>query len=278
MRIVVTGAKGQLGHDVEKISKQEGYEVYAFGRKELDITNQSLVHETITEIKPDAIIHCAAYTNVDQAENDEETAFLVNAEGTKFLAQAAEIVGSKFLYISTDYVFNGTANSPYQADDQKSPLGVYGRSKSLGEDYTLRYSSKCFIIRTSWVFGQNGNNFVKTMLNLSEKHSELKVVDDQIGSPTYTYDLARLIAHIIDTEQYGVYHGTNAGECTWYEFAKTIFYLKEIDINVNPCTTEEFPRPAPRPSYSVLGSENLVGQSSPPLRHWKEALRDYLNS
>ncbi len=276
MKIIVTGAEGQLGHDVKKIMSQNNHEVFAFGRKDLDITSNDSVLQTITELKPDVIVHCAAYTNVDKAEDDKEMAYKVNAEGTKFIAEAAERVGAKVAYISTDYVFDGSAETPYEVKDQKSPLGVYGDSKSRGEDYIQEISSKYYIIRTAWVYGSNGKNFVKTMLNLADEHTELKIVNDQKGSPTYTYDLAKLILVLSSTEDYGIYHGTNSGECTWYDFAKEIFEIKHLNIKVNPCSTKEFPRPAPRPKYSVLGSKSLSYIDVEPLRHWKDALREYL--
>jgi len=276
MRVLITGVEGQLGYDVKRALDIENYDIHAFGRTSLDVTNENDVNQMVNEIFPEVIIHCAAYTNVDEAESNEDRAFHINAQGTKYLAKAAEAIGSKIVYISTDYVFDGTATEPYQASDKKSPLGVYGKSKSLGEDYIKQYASKYFIIRTAWVYGSNGNNFVKTMLKLAKSHKELKVVNDQKGSPTYTYDLAKLISGIIKTENYGIYHGTNSGECTWYEFAKTIFSIKGIHIDVNPCSTEEFPRPAPRPRFSVLGHQSLVENDFASLRHWKTALQDYL--
>ena len=276
MKVLVTGAKGQLGQDVLCLLENQPWEVYGFGREELDITNEEQVREKVLSIKPDIIIHTAAYTQVDQAESDEETAFKVNAEGTKYLAQAAEAVEAKFCYVSTDYVFDGTTNKPYKADDQTNPQTVYGRSKLVGEQYTQEYCSKSYIVRTSWVFGLYGNNFVKTMLRLAEEKKELGVVHDQVGSPTYTTDLASFIINLVQTDKYGVYHGSNSGVCSWYEFAKEIFEQSNIEIVVNPLTTEDFPRPAARPKYLVLDKGMIEESGFEPFQDWKKALKDFL--
>ncbi|MCU5096593.1 dTDP-4-dehydrorhamnose reductase [Bacillus wiedmannii] len=276
MKVLVTGAKGQLGQDVLCLLENQPWEVFGFGRKELDITNEEQVCEKVLSIKPDIIIHTAAYTQVDQAESDEETAFKVNAEGTKYLAQAAEAVGAKFCYVSTDYVFDGTKDTPYKADDQTNPQTVYGKSKLVGEQYTQEYCSKSYIVRTSWVFGLYGNNFVKTMLRLAEENKELGIVHDQVGSPTYTTDLAKFIISLVQTDKYGVYHGSNSGVCSWYEFAKEIFEQSNIEIEVNPLTTEDFPRPATRPKYSVLNKGMVEDNGFEAFQDWKEALKDFL--
>ncbi|GAB6676589.1 dTDP-4-dehydrorhamnose reductase [Bacillus cereus] len=277
MKVLVTGAKGQLGQDVLCLLENQPWEVFGFGREELDITNEEQVREKVLSIKPDIIIHTAAYTQVDQAESDEETAFKVNAEGTKYLAQAAETVEAKFCYVSTDYVFDGTKNEPYKVDDKTNPQTVYGSSKLAGEQYTLKYCSKSYIVRTSWVFGLYGNNFVKTMLSLAESKKELGVVHDQVGSPTYTTDLARFIINLVQTEKYGIYHGSNSGVCSWYEFAKAIFEQSNIEIEVNPLKTEDFPRPAVRPKYSVLDKGMIEQNGFEAFRDWNESLKDYLN-
>lgn len=276
MKVLVTGAKGQLGQDVLCLLENQTWEVFGFGREELDITNEEKVREKVLFIKPNIIIHTAAYTQVDEAESDEEAAFKVNAEGTKYLAQAAEVVGAKFCYVSTDYVFDGTKNEPYKIDDQTNPQTVYGRSKLVGEQYTQEYCSKSYIVRTSWVFGLYGNNFVKTMLRLAEEKNELGVVHDQVGSPTYTTDLARFIINLVQTDKYGIYHGSNSGVCSWYEFAKEIFEQSNIEIAVNPLTTEDFPRPAARPKYSVLNKEMVEENGFEAFQDWKEALKDFL--
>ncbi|MDK7490032.1 dTDP-4-dehydrorhamnose reductase [Bacillus paranthracis] len=276
MRVLVTGAKGQLGQDVVKLLKEQTWEVFGFGREELNITDEKQVSEKVLLIQPDIIIHTAAYTQVDQAESDEEVAFKVNAEGTKYLAQVAEAVGAKFCYVSTDYVFDGTKDTPYKADDQTNPQTVYGKSKLVGELYTREYCSKSYIVRTSWVFGLYGNNFVKTMLRLAKENKELGVVHDQVGSPTYTADLARFIISLVQTDKYGVYHGSNSGVCSWYEFAKEIFKQSEIEVIVNPLKTEDFPRPAVRPKYSVLDKGMIQQNGFEALPDWKVALGNFL--
>ncbi|MED3351284.1 dTDP-4-dehydrorhamnose reductase [Bacillus thuringiensis] len=276
MKVLVTGAKGQLGQDVVSLLKEQTWEVFGFGREELNITDEKQVSEKVLLIQPDIIIHTAAYTQVDQAESDEEAAFKVNAEGTKYLAQAAEVVGAKFCYVSTDYVFDGTKETPYKADDQTNPRTVYGKSKLVGEQYTQEYCSKSYIVRTSWVFGLYGNNFVKTMLRLAEENKELGIVHDQVGSPTYTTDLARFIISLVQTDKYGVYHGSNSGVCSWYEFAKEIFKQSNIEIVVNPLKTEDFPRPAARPKYSVLDKGMIEENGFESFQNWKEALKDFL--
>ncbi|OUB96873.1 dTDP-4-dehydrorhamnose reductase [Bacillus thuringiensis serovar medellin] len=276
MKVLVTGAKGQLGQDVVSLLKEQTWEVFGFGREELNITDEKQVSEKVLLIQPDIIIHTAAYTQVDQAESDEEAAFKVNAEGTKYLAQAAEAVGAKFCYVSTDYVFDGTKDTPYKADDQTNPQTVYGKSKLVGEQYTQEYCSKNYIVRTSWVFGLYGNNFVKTMLRLAEENKELGIVHDQVGSPTYTTDLARFIISLVQTDKYGVYHGSNSGVCSWYEFAKEIFKQSNIEIVVNPLKTEDFPRPAARPKYSVLDKGMIEENGFESFQNWKEALKDFL--
>ncbi|MHA4259677.1 dTDP-4-dehydrorhamnose reductase [Bacillus cereus] len=276
MKVLVTGAKGQLGQDVVSLLKEQTWEIFGVGREELNITDEKQVSEKVLLIQPDIIIHTAAYTQVDQAESDEEAAFKVNAEGTKYLAQAAEVVGAKFCYVSTDYVFDGTKETPYKAGDQTNPQTVYGKSKLVGEQYTQEYCSKSYIVRTSWVFGLYGNNFVKTMLRLAEENKELGIVHDQVGSPTYTTDLARFIISLVQTDKYGVYHGSNSGVCSWYEFAKEIFKQSNIEILVNPLKTEDFPRPAARPKYSVLDKGMIEENGFESFQNWKEALKDFL--
>ncbi|WP_141336619.1 dTDP-4-dehydrorhamnose reductase [Paenibacillus sp. tmac-D7] len=276
MKVLVTGAKGQLGQDVVSLFQQQQHDVWGMTRNELDITDQEQCISKISEIQPDVIVHCAAYTAVDQAETDEDQAYAVNAVGTRNLAVAAEQFGSKLCYISTDYVFDGQASKPYTEYDNTNPTGVYGKSKRAGEWLVQNLSSKFFIVRTSWVFGLHGNNFVKTMLKLAQERSQLKVVHDQIGSPTYTADLAEFILQLVSTEKYGIYHASNAGVCSWFEFAKAIFEERGINITVDPCTTEEFPRPAPRPKYSVMDHLSIRTNGFEDMRHWRDALRDFL--
>jgi dTDP-4-dehydrorhamnose reductase len=225
---------------------------------------------------PDAVVHCAAYTKVDQAESEPDEAYRVNAYGTRNAALAAEEVGAKFVYVSTDYVFDGRADKPYREYDRTDPQTVYGRSKLAGEQLVQSLSSRYFIVRTSWVYGKYGANFVKTMLKLAEDRDRLKVVHDQVGSPTYTLDLARFLLELVRTDYFGIYHASNSGICSWYEFAKAIFEERGLNVQVEPCTTEEFPRPAPRPAWSVLDQGAIRAHGFKPIRPWREALRSFL--
>lgn len=278
MKILVTGANGQLGTDVVRLFSAYGYDVIGCGREELDITNENQCLQKIQSCQPEAIIHCAAYTAVDQAEANPDEAYRVNAMGTRNIAIAAEQAGAKLCYISTDYVFSGSEDKPYVEYDNTNPVNVYGKSKRGGEILVQSLSSQYFIVRTSWVFGSEGNNFVKTMLGLAQEREELKVVHDQWGSPTYTRDLAHFLGALIKTERYGIYHASNHGVCSWYEFAKEIFASVNLDVNVVPCTTEQFPRPALRPQYSVLEPMAIRTNGFTPFRHWKEALHDFLGT
>ncbi|OLS37825.1 dTDP-4-dehydrorhamnose reductase [Bacillus sp. MRMR6] len=276
MKVVVTGAAGQLGQDVLKELERKNHQAYGVDRTQLDITNKIDVESFINEVKPDVILHCAAYTNVDGAEADEENAYEVNAAGTEYLAKAAKQTGAKMLYVSTDYVFDGTATDPYEVDEPTKPLGAYGRTKLAGEQLLQEHLEQFFIVRTAWVFGIHGNNFVKTMVRLGGERGEVGVVHDQVGSPTYTVDLARFMVELMETDKYGIYHATNSGVCSWYDFAVEIFKQTGMDVKVNPLTTEQFPRPAARPEYSVLSKRKIEEQGLTPLRDWKDALTAYL--
>ncbi|OUM90026.1 dTDP-4-dehydrorhamnose reductase [Parageobacillus thermoglucosidasius] len=278
MKVVVTGAKGQLGTDLMHLLADRGFEAYGYGREELDITNFSQVKQVIHEINPDVVIHAAAYTKVDLAESEPDKAFLINAYGTRNVAVASEAVGAKLVYISTDYVFDGTANKPYDEFSPTNPLSVYGKSKLAGEQFVRDLHSRFFIVRTSWVFGKHGNNFVKTMLKLAREREELMVVNDQIGCPTYTADLANCLLELIQTEKYGIYHVSNSGHCSWYEFAKAIFEETGIIVKVNPCATKEFPRPAPRPAYSVFDHMGLRLNGFKELPNWRNSLKRFLEN
>ena len=280
MKVLITGCQGQLGielcRQVNNLnSSNKRFELFKTDINTLDITNSFQVHTMVTEEKPDVIINTAAYTNVDACETDELNAFRVNAIGAQNLSAAAFQIGAKMLQVSTDYVFDGTGNSPKREYDPINPQSVYGQSKALGEKLVLQTNPRHFIVRTAWLYGE-GNNFVRTMLKLASEKKEINVVNDQIGSPTSTVDLASCIINLIKTDHYGVYHATCEGECSWYDFASRIFAMKSINIKVNPITTKELNRPAKRPAYSVL--ENfmlkLIGLNN--FRQWEDALEEYL--
>lgn len=276
MKVLITGANGQLGIELSKQLEYSSrlYEVVKTNRSTLDISNLNLVKEKMFLEKPDVVINCAAHTAVDLCEEDIDSAYKINSIGPRNLAITCEKIGAKFVQVSTDYVFDGKRKRPYKEDDITCPNSIYGKSKLMGEQFTKEFCSKYFIVRTAWLYG-DGNNFVKTMLKLSENNKELSVVDDQFGSPTSTVDLAKAIIDLISTEYYGTYHGTCEGQCSWYDFAKKIFEINNIDIKVNPVTSEEFKRPAPRPAYSVLDNFmfKLVGLNS--FRNWEDALKEY---
>ena len=268
-KVLVTGANGMLGQDLCPILEDEGYEVVETDIHNLDITNLDMVRDILTKEKPDYVIHCAAYTNVDKAEEDIENARLINSKGTENIAKICSETDSTLVYISTDYVFAGDKNEPYLPSDKEYPLNNYGLTKFEGEQFVRKHCIKYYIVRTSWLYGIHGKNFVETMISLADK-SELKVVDDQIGCPTWTVELANGIVNLIKNQKYGTYHVCGGGKTTWYGFAKEVFNQMKIDANLKSCTTNEFPRPAKRPHYSVMNNSGLC-------RDWKLALRDYLN-
>jgi len=278
MKVLVTGANGQLGQELVQQLTKHDVELFAYTKSELDICNLNAVINVVEEIQPHVIINVAAYTKVDLAETNKELAFQVNAYGQRNLTVAAEKVGAKICYVSTDYVFDGNASEPYEEHALVNPIGVYGKSKYAGEQLTQSLSTKFFIVRTAWVYGEYGPNFVKTMLRLAKERDELGVVSDQIGSPTYTVDLAEFIIELVQTEKYGVYHCTNGGSCSWYEFAKAIFEESGIEIKVNPLTTDQYPTPAKRPGYSVLSDTALKLNDFQPIRHWRDGLKAFLNN
>jgi dTDP-4-dehydrorhamnose reductase len=277
MKVLITGANGQLGRDLVEIFGLE-HEVTGYGSKDLDVRELEQCRKILGQIRPDAIIHAAAYTAVDQAESDEDEAYSVNAFGSRNIALAAEEIGAKLCYISTDYVFDGTSNIPYKEYDNTNPCSVYGKSKLAGEKLVSSLSKRYFIVRTSWVYGQYGNNFVKTMLKLGKEKPLLRVVDDQIGSPTYTIDLCHFLMDLISTEKYGIYHASNTESCSWYEFAKAIFAETGYTIQVEPCTTNEFPRPAPRPKLSIMDHQSIRANQFKDLRPWRDALTAFIKS
>lgn len=276
MRILVTGASGQLGYDVERELERRGIEHLGTSSRELDITDREAVERLMAAYRPDAAIHCAAYTKVDLAEDEPERCWAVNADGTRNMAAACRKTGAKLLYISTDYVFPGTGEQFRRTDDPVSPVNTYGRSKLAGELAVQSLLEKYFIVRISWVFGKNGNNFVKTMLRLAETKAELSVVCDQIGSPTYTADLAPLLCDMVQTERYGVYHATNEGTCAWSEFAEAIFELAGRQVVVHPIPTSAYPTRAVRPLNSRMSKECLHSNGFQELPEWKNALARYL--
>lgn len=276
MRVLVTGVKGQLGHDVMNELAKRGYQGIGVDVDEMDITDAAAVEEVITREKPDKIVHCAAYTAVDAAEDQVDLCRKVNAEGTRNIALMCKKMDIPMLYLSTDYVFDGEGERAWEPDDERHPLNVYGQTKYEGELAIEELLEKYFIVRIAWVFGINGKNFIKTMLKLGETHDTLTVVNDQIGSPTYTYDLSRLLVDMIETEAYGRYHATNEGLCTWYEFAKEIFTQAGMDVKVLPVTSDEYPAKARRPHNSRMNKDKLEEKGFKRLPTWQDALGRYL--
>ncbi|SER70763.1 dTDP-4-dehydrorhamnose reductase [Psychrobacillus sp. OK032] len=277
MKILVTGYTGQLGYDVVEQGIKNGLNMVGVGSKDLDITNEKEVSFFINKTKPDAIIHCAAYTAVDKAEIDKENCWNVNVEGTKNITKAAHNINAKLMYISTDYVFDGLGNTAFKENDVPAPVGYYGLSKYEGEKIVQQIMDKWFILRISWVFGANGNNFVNTMLRLAETLDEINVVADQVGSPTYTFDLSKLLLDIIQSDAYGVYHASNEGFCSWSEFALEIFRQANIEVKVNAITTEEYPTRAVRPKNSRMSKQKLLDSGFTPMPKWQDAVERYIN-
>jgi len=309
--VLVTGVTGQLGYDLIKLLSKD-YQIIPASRVNFDITNPKMTMDFIEDAEPDVIIHAAAFTDVDACESQQDKAFAVNGLGARNVAIAAREVDAKLFYISTDYVFDGAKTEPYREYDHPNPQTIYGKSKLMGQEFVGEQLSRFFIIRIAWLYGQNGHNFVKTMLNLAREKEEIKVVDDQRGSPTWTMDIARQIRKLLSTEAYGTYHCTSQGSCTWYEFALEIFkyagYEAEVDpngsaylvpktqdlrtknqdltpgtqnlrpITVKPVTSEEFPRPAKRPTNSVLENYMLQLQHLDTMLPWKESLGKFMRS
>ncbi|WP_227938662.1 dTDP-4-dehydrorhamnose reductase [Alkalihalobacillus deserti] len=276
MKILVTGYSGQLGHDVVREGLKCGFNIHGIGRDEVDITNEEDVYRFVRKVKPDAIIHCAAYTAVDKAEDEKEICQNVNVKGTKYLASSAKEVNAKFIYISTDYVFDGEGETPFVETDTADPICYYGLTKYEGEKIVEQMLEDWFIVRISWVFGINGNNFVKTMLKLAETKTQLNVVGDQVGSPTYTFDLARLLIDMVQSDKYGIYHASNEGFCNWAEFAMEIFKQTNKDVKVNFITTEDYPTRAMRPKNSRMSKQKLIDNGFKPLPKWQDALEHYI--
>lgn len=274
--ILVTGITGQLGYDVLRELEKSGEKCIGTTRKEIDLSTEDGAKNFILKNKPDAVIHCAAYTAVDKAESEAELAITVNGLGTRRIAEACREIDAKMIFVSTDYVFGGDGKKPYEVKDEKEPINIYGRSKLLGEDAVSMILKKYFVVRTSWVFGSHGKNFVKTMLNLADKNKKLKIVNDQIGSPTYTADLAPLLVDMIQTEKYGYYHATNEGFCSWAEFAEEIFKQAGKKVEVEKISTADYPTPAKRPFNSRLSKTSLDEAGFKRLPTWEDALKRYL--
>lgn len=276
MNIIVTGATGQLGHDVCKVLTERNIPHVGLGSKDCDITSREAVLALFDKVQPTAVIHCAAYTKVDLAEDEPERCWAVNVDGTRNIAEACRIHKAKMLYISTDYVFPGDGENHYLPDSPTGPKGNYGRTKLAGELAVQSMLTEYFIVRISWVFGINGSNFVKTMLKLSETRDTLTVVCDQIGSPTYTADLAPLLCDMIASDKYGVYHATNEGECSWADFSRAIFAAAGKTMTVKNVTTAEYGAKAARPANSRMSKDKLVEQGFSRLPTWQNALARYL--
>lgn len=276
MKVLVTGATGQLGWDVVKELKKRNIECCGTGSKELDIIDREAVMHFIEAYHPDAVIHCAAYTAVDKAEDEPEKCRDVNVNGTAYIAEACRAVDAKMVYISTDYVFGDDGDKPHEVDDPVHPLNVYGQTKWEGEEAVRRMLQKYFIVRISWVFGEHGNNFVKTMLRLGQTHKEITVVADQFGAPTYTADLAPLLCDMIETDKYGTYHACNSGCCSWAEFAEEIFKDAHMDVKVIPIRTEEYPAKAKRPKNSRLTLKELEDRGLYTLPEYKQNLMGFI--
>lgn len=280
MKVLVTGVKGQLGYDVVKELEKRGIEAKGVDIEDFDLTNREQVISYITDYAPDAVVHCAAFTAVDKAEEAVELCMAVNAEGTGNIARACKAVDAKLVYISTDYVYDGQGSESFVPSSPKAPINKYGESKYLGELRAAEQTDKLFIVRISWVFGVNGGNFIRTMLKLGETHKELTVVDDQIGSPTYTADLAVLLVDMVQTEKYGAYCATNEGYCSWAEFASAIFAQAGADVKVTPVSTEEYlrmrPQQALRPKNSRMSKDALDEAGFNRLPTWQDALQRYV--
>lgn len=290
MKIMITGAKGQLGTQLTEILKAGttelgdipesfiGADVFGYSSKDLDVSDLSAVRAAVAGIRPDLIINSAAYTNVDGCETDRDRAFSVNALGPRNLAMVAEEAGARLVHISTDYVFSGTGSEPFAEYDLTDPQSIYGKSKLAGEENVKTFCSRHFIVRTSWLYGIYGGNFVKTIMKAGKERGALQVVDDQKGNPTNVEDLCYHILKLADTEEYGVYHCTGAGECSWYDFARLIIEYAGIEATVAPVTTDQFPRPARRPAYSSLDNMMLRVTVGDNMRPWQDALKSFMTA
>lgn len=290
MKMIITGASGQLGKQIRSIIEKgtselgnidpvyNRFEIKYLDSEELDIANQAAVLDFLCDFKPDIIINCAAYTNVDSCESDEENAFKVNSIGPRNLAMGAEKVEAKLIHVSTDYVFKGNGAVPYKEYDIPHPVTVYGKTKFLGEQYVREYCTRYFIVRTAWLYGKYGKNFVYTIINAAKEKRYLEVVNDQVGNPTNAEDLAYHILKLALTDQYGVYHCTGEEQCSWYEFAKQILDYADINCTIKPITSNKLNRPAKRPSFSALHNMMLSSISENHMRNWQDALKSFIES
>ena len=294
MKILITGSNGQLGNELQKIvstgkaeigavsEEIKNAEVFAMDVDILDITNLEQVKKVLNEVKPDVVINCAAATNVDGCEANQDLAFKINSLGPRNLAMVAEELGAKIVQVSTDYVFSGVGEAPLKECDLVAPVSVYGKTKLLGEEFVRDFSTKYYIVRTAWLYGYVGHNFVYTMMKLGKDRDTLSVVNDQLGNPTHANDLAYHILKLIQTEEYGVYHCTGKGECSWYNFASEIMKLSGRNCTVNPCTSEEYksmyPNSADRPAYSSLDNMMLRCTIGDEMRDWKDALKTFMDN
>lgn len=290
MKILITGSKGQLGNELKdiinkgyseigKVSKViKNSQVFDLDVDKLDITDLKSVKNVLNTIKPDVVINCAAATNVDGCESDEDFAFKVNALGPRNLAMVCEEIGAKLVQVSTDYVFSGIGEKPLTEYDLTAPYSVYGKTKLLGENYVREFCSKYYIVRTAWLYGYVGHNFVYTMRRLGKEKDSINVVNDQIGNPTHANDLAYHILKLIETDEYGIYHCTGKGECSWYDFAKMIIELSGEECIVNPCTSEEYKTPAKRPEYSSLDNMMLRNTVGDEMRNWQDAIKSFIEN
>jgi len=276
MKVLVTGYNGQLGYDVIKVLEARNIPCKGVDIADFDLTDAEAVSSYLHSYNPTAVIHCAAYTAVDKAEDNKEISDAVNITGTENIARACKEIHAKMMYISTDYVFNGEGDQPFEVDSPKEPKSQYGLSKSLGEDKVKEYIAEYFIVRTAWVFGINGNNFVKTMIRLGKERDEITVVNDQFGSPTYTPDLSQLLCDMIATDRYGMYHATNEGYCSWYDFAIAIMKEAGLSTKVVPVTSDKYPSKAVRPKNSRLSKHSLDQAGFERLPEWQDALKRYV--
>lgn len=288
MRLVVTGSRGQLGNELLDVIKSGCAEIGAIPTgfdisdvtdidiEDLDISNLDATRKYLTEIKPDAVINCAAFTNVNACETEYETAYKANAEGPRNLAIVCEELGSKLVHISTDYVFSGDAKIPYVESDKTDPCGAYGKTKEQGEKFVLENCKKAFIVRVAWLYGYVGKNFVKTIITAARNNGAVKVVSDQFGNPTSANDVAYHILKLLNTENYGIYHCTNNGVCSWYDFAKRIIEKAGVDATVSPCSTDDYPTPTKRPAFSALENAALSDTVGDEMRDWETAIDEYI--